>query len=73
MFLFLYMSPSSSFILIFRVAGSSKSSLKPAPVLEKKDIATLPPAVKSDRRCVKSQSPIKDVGTIKYVCEYELS
>jgi hypothetical protein len=47
--------------------------LKPAPVLEKKDIATPPPAVKSDRRRVKSQSPVEDVGTIKYVCEYELS
>ena len=66
------MPASSSFILVFRAAGSSKSSLKHATVHEKKDITTLPPAVKSDRRCVKSQSPVEDVVTIKYVCEYEL-
>ena len=72
-FLFLYMSESSSFIPVFRAASSSKSSLKPAPVLEKKDIATPPPTVKRDRRHVKSQSPVEDVVTIKYVCEYELS
>ena len=67
MFLSLYMLIFSSFISVLRVEGRSKSPLKQAPALEKKEVAAPPSDAKRGGRHVQSQSPVQDPVTVKYV------